>query len=313
MQRRIQGYSEIGLGTAEPDHWLRFFLDLGGWRVRWEGPGADQPLWPPDHPRPDHEWLLAADDRGIGQVRLFRFENAVPAPRQAAAVWDTGGIFDLDLRVRDLARWADALGSEGWSGFSEPVRWPFGDLQIGEWLGRGPDGVVVALVERLHPPLDPPPPAAGFGFAFNATQAVRDVDATLALFEALGFGLRVRHRGPLGGPGGEMLGLVPERAPKTPVDLAIAHPSGALEGSVELIALPETPGHDLAADCGPGRRGLNLLRFPVQGLDALAEALGRAGFAPCATARWTLPPIGPVRGIALQTPDGAWLECVEPE
>lgn len=312
---RIEGYREAGLGTADPDFWLAFFQELGGWRLRWEGPSPVQPLWPRKAPRPDHEWLLAPDGARCGQVRLFRFPADVPAPRVGARIHDTGGIFDLDVRVADVHAWRTRLLDLGWSDFGPAVDWPFGELEVREWLAQGPDGVVVAFVQRLQPPLDPPlePPASrgGFGHAFNSSQLVRDMEAALAFYRALGFGERVRHRGPLEGRGGEVLGLAPDCAPHTPVDLAIVAPGDALEGSIELLALPETPGEDRAPACGPGRRGLNLLRLPVVHLEAFASSRHASGLAPRAMAEWDLPPLGPVRGLALESPDGAWLELVE--
>lgn len=314
MSWHVDGYAEAGIGTANPDPWLHFFLELGQWRLLWEGPASPQPLWPGDAPRPRHEWLLAHPGSRSGQVRLFQFDDAAPAPRAGLRTWDTGGIFDLDLRVRAIDEWAELLTERyGWRGFSDPITWPFGELQVREWLAEGPDGVVVAFVERVHPPLESGAVGAGFSHAFNSSQTVRDVDRSLAVFEALGFGVRVRQRQPLGGRGGEMLGLAPDVAGSTEVDLAIAHPTGDLEGSVELVALPGTPGTVLPAPSGPGIRGLNLLRFPARGLEALAQHLEARNVTVHSMARWPLPPHGTVRGLALTTPDGAWLECFEPE
>lgn len=313
----ISGYSEAGLGTADPDHWLSLFTELGGWTLHWEGPGAAQPLWPAGAPRPDHEWLLGAPDAGHGRVRLFRFPGGTPAPRAGAATWDTGGVFDLDLRVRDLHAWRDRLQARGWRGVSEPVDWPFGELQVREWLAEGPDGVILALVQRLQPPLEPGEsavPEAGFGPAFNSSQTVRDLARSLAFYDDLGFRTMVHHEAPLEGRGGEVLGLAREDAPRTPVGLVIVHPEARLEGSLELVSLPETPGRDLAPRCGPGTRGLNLLRFPVKDLGALAAHLEETGRLPGALSRvatWDLPPHGRVAGLSLVSPDGAWLECFE--
>ncbi|MEE4173533.1 MAG: hypothetical protein V2I57_04710 [Xanthomonadales bacterium] len=306
-----RGYAEAGLGTADPGFWLRFFMDQGGWSLIWDGPASGQPLWPHAAARPGHEWLLGQRDWPTGKVRLFAFDPDVPAPRHGANTWDTGGIFDLDLRVRDLPAWARRLEADGFTGMSEPITWPFGELRIGEWLAQGPDGVVLALVERLHPPLENPGPASGFGHAFNSSQSVRDVDAHLALFKALGFQPRLRQIEPLGGRGGEMLGLPANAAGTTVVDLAISHPTGELDGSVEFVAFPDHPGRHVAATASPGCRGLNLLRFPVTNIDAMARDLAESGFEFRGPLDWQLPPLGAVRGVALGTPDGSWLEFIE--
>jgi hypothetical protein len=305
------GYREAGLGTATPNFWLNCFLQRGGWSLLWEGPGSEQPLWPNSAQRPRREWLLGQSDWPTGQVRVFEFDTATPAPRDGARTWDTGGIFDLDVRVRDLPTWSERLTSDGFTGMSEPIIWPFGDLRIGEWLAQGPDGVVLALVERMHPPLEGPGPGTGFSHAFNSSQTVRDVDAHLDLFAALGFQPRIRQVEPLGGRGGEMLGLPAEDADTTAIDLAICHPTGDLDGSVEFVALPNTPGSHAETLASPGCRGLNLLRFPVTGVEAMAKELQDMDIEHTGLATWNLPPLGKVRGLALRTPDGSWLEFFE--
>lgn len=312
MNWHVSGYREAGLGTARPEHWLSLLLDEGGWTIRWEGPAGPQPLWPEGDARPDHEWLLAKPGLRYGQLRLFHFPERVRAPRAGASTWDTGGIFDLDMRVRDVHAWHERLTALDWGGVSDPVDWPFGELQVREWLGRGPDDVILALMQRLAPALPPEArPGPGLSEAFNSSQTVRDFDASIAFYEALGFQTVVRQEQPLGGRGGEVIGLSPGDAPRTEVALGIVHPEAVLEGSVELVALPGTPGRDLAGACSPGMRGLNLLRFPVQGLENLLLHLDASGITPQTRASWNLSAWGEVQGAAVTTPDGAWLELIE--
>lgn len=313
MSWRIEGFAEQGLGTTRPDDWLTFFLELGAWECRWEGPAQEQPLWPADALRPTREWLLARPGHSTGAIRLFEFPAHTPVAREGAATWDSGGFFDIDVRVADLEAWHRQLRARHWGGMSEPVDWSFGELSIREWLARGPDDVVVAIIQRLAPPLDPPPPASGFSHVFNASQTVRDLDSSLRFFEALGFRTVARHGAPLAGSGGEVLGLGAGEAPHTHVDLAITSPSGIMDGSVELVALPDKHGRDLAPNCNPGQRGLNIMRFPARGLESLALDLREQGITIEAMARWRCEPLGIVRGMALKTPDGAWLELLEIE
>jgi hypothetical protein len=108
-----------------------------------------------------------------------------------------------------------------------------------------------------------------------------------------------------------MLGLPAEDADTTAVDLAICHPTGDLDGSVEFVALPNTPGSHAETLASPGCRGLNLLRFPVTGVEAMAKELQDMSIEHTGLATWNLPPLGKVRGLALRTPDGSWLEFFE--
>jgi catechol 2,3-dioxygenase-like lactoylglutathione lyase family enzyme len=306
------GFMEQGLGTASPGTWLDLLLGPGGWTCQWEGPATPHPLWPAAAPRPVHEWLLARDGTDAGAIRLFHFPEETPVLRRGAMAWDTGGLFDIDLRVRSVDEWTATLLEPQWHGISAPVNWRLGDLQVREWLARGPDGVILALIERLSPALVPPAPA-GLSHAFNATQTVRDLDRSLAFYQSLGFELLSRQAGPLPEGGGMVLGLSPAAAKSTPVDLAILSTGDQLNGSIELVSLPTIRGRDLACSSGPGNRGLNLLRIPVRGLESLTLDLQRQGIEVTAMARWECAPHGMVRGMALRSPDGAWLELLETE
>jgi hypothetical protein len=43
----------------------------------------------------------------------------------------------------------------------------------------------------------------------------------------------------------------------------------------------------------------------------MAQELRNQGIEPSGLATWRLPPYGTVRGFALRTPDGSWLEFFE--
>lgn len=310
MSWKTGGFTEHGLGTATPGSWLDVLLGAGEWQCHWEGPPNPQPLWPADLPRPVHEWLLHRRGSARGAIRLFQFSDTTPLARPNGRAWDTGGFFDIDLRVRSVDEWCTQLPGPEWQGLSAPVNWQLGELQVREWLSRGPDGVILALIERLYPPLDPEA-GSGLSHAFNASQIVRDMDRSLAFYQALGFSLIHRHQGPLKQGGGKVLGLSGSEADTTPVDLAMLSTDGHLNGSIELLAFPTRKGHDLSASSGPGLRGLNLMRIPVRGIESLALDLERQGIAIESGARWECAPHGRVRGVALRSPDGAWLELLE--
>jgi catechol 2,3-dioxygenase-like lactoylglutathione lyase family enzyme len=262
---------------------------------------------------PIGECLLASPGADKGFIRLFRVPESSAAPiRDGASTWDSGGIFDLDIRVPEVRPFARLLQDQGWRGVSEPVDWPFGDLLVREWLTTGPDAVVLALIQRLAPPLEDFELQQGFSLVFNSSQIVRDMPRALDFYGKLGFQTVLRHRGPLGGPGGEVLGLSPEEAPETAVDLVILHPAGTMDGSVELVAFEDRPGRDLSERAHPARPGLNLLRFPVRGLGDYAAVVAEAGIeAATAITELTVEPFGRTKLFAVRSPDGAWLEFYE--
>lgn len=321
-----RGFTEAGLATCEPDTWLEFLSECGHWQLFWSGRTPPEILrsWGVREDAEVREWLLARPGHETGFIRVFDVsglcpEGSTPCIRAAASSWDTGGIFDLDLRVRELLPFQPGLKSRGWRGISwQPVDWKFGELDVREWLVTGQDGVVLALIERLAPPLATPAVPAGFGPVFNSSQIVRDMDASVGFYSALGFRLVVNHSGPLASRGGEVLGIPPDRVASTPVRLAIMHPGGEFNGSVELVSFEdageEFQGRDLSAQALPWHRGLNLLRFPAGNLELLLKHLATKGIQPAGdVAKTRLEPWGQVLVVPVTSPDGAWLEFYQPD
>lgn len=315
MNWTVGGFSEAGLSVRDADSWADFFCSVGGWEVlhRGETPAGTLAGWPQPRPAQAREVLLGRPGEARGFVRLYRFEGVPETEiRGGAMPWDTGGIFDLDFRVADLGRFHSELSGRGWSGFSSPVEWRFGAATIREWLALGPEAVCLAFMQRLDPPLreDPGP---GFGHAFNSTQTVRDMKRAVAFYEHLGFQAFLEHRGPLERGGGRVLGLTADEARTTDVELVILHPRRELDGSIELVALPGRSGSFVGERANPTALGLNLLRFPVRGLDDFIGHLQRRS-SPIdhGPVRHTeLAPFGAVRMVSLLAPEGAWLEFYE--
>ena len=122
----------------------------------------------------------------------------------------------------------------------DPVAWQFGDVETKEGLYIQEDGVVLAVMERLQPPL----PTVAFdrmSDVFNATQMVRSVDQTVAFLKHLGFERFIQHHGPLPGAGPKVLQLERRPADTGDIELAILHPAacyGGLSRVVEVLHHP---------------------------------------------------------------------------
>ena len=159
----------------------------------------------------------------------------VPPLRPMDAVTTPGGLlmeYGLGQRVG-----AD-LEQHGWK-LVPTVAWQFGEVETSEGLYIQDDGIVMAVMQRLHPPLK------GVEFdrmsdIFNSTQMVRDVESTLAFLKLLGFERFIHHAGPLPGDGSRVLQLEEHPLESASIHLSIAHPEAVMSGSIELIECRST-------------------------------------------------------------------------
>lgn len=313
----IGGFTEAVLIVRSASPHLACWVDTGGWELRHHD-AVDLRLlrgWGITKASGE-EWLLGRPGCSTGLVRLIRLDNAGVQSdmRPDDQCWDSGGIFDLDLRVSNIVLQSSALRAQQWHGASPPVRWDFGGLTVKEWLVRGPDNVRLALIERIDPPIVGLGHFSGLGPVFNSSQIVRDLGASLAFYgDILGFKKAVSYQTDAFAPGANVFGIPPGVASRVGLSLHILHPQGKIDGSVEIVTVPGTNGLDLSQSCAPPNFGMAALRFPVKDLFALGEHLMRCGCVlamPITTTE--LAPHGEVGLLAVRSPDGAWLEFYEP-
>ena len=311
----IGGWRETVLSVRDLAAWERVMTDVGGWEVTHRGSGDAglRALWDlPADARVD-EVLMRNPGTDSGYIRFLRFNNVQQRQiRSNGQTWETGGIFDINVRVTDLAARFAELQARDWQSFGDPVRFTFGPFVVREWLGRGPDGIVFALIQREAPPLEGWPYLKRFSRSFNSTQVVSDMEASLQFYtDVLGFKVYVETQGPSEAPGPNVLGLPHNLVTEISRHTVILHPTGENDGSVELIEFDGLTGRDFAPLAKPPNLGVLALRFPVRGLDTLTAKLEASGFEPQARARVSIAPYGDVDLLAIIGPNGEWLEFYE--
>ena len=317
-ESNIKGFREAVITTARPEAWETFFLEDAGWERRYAdvADGALKELWRLPAEARIREALYANPGTDRGFVRVVTLEGVPQAQiRSNDQPWDTGGHFDFNLRVAGLEALSVRLMARGWQAASDPVQFTFGPFEVKEWIVRGPDGVRLALIERVAPPLKGWPHLKITSRVFNATQTVRDMPASLAFYrDVLKFETYLEHRGPSREPGPNVLGLPHNLAAEIPRHVFILHPVGINDGSVELLAFDGATGRDFGAHATPDNLGVSALRFPVDDLDAVLSRLRSAGLTPeTGPMVLGLAPYGAVRIFAIRAPEGAWLEFFEPQ
>lgn len=261
------------------------------------------------------EVLIAHPDAERGAIRLITVEGLPPQPlwRDGAQAWDSGGIFDINVRaLEDIEALHGALGRGGFRAHAPITDWDFGALAVREVVESDADGLCIALMQRVHPPLTGYERIGGnASWVFNSTQVVDDFEAARSLFvDRLGW-LPVQETEGFAGQasGANCMGLPPSLAGAIPMRIGIYHPQGRMEGSVEIIHYG-CRGLDYSAKAPPAR-GWAALRFPVSDLAAFTARAAAAGCALSPEQAFDWAPHGPVRACAAITPWGARLEALQ--
>lgn len=260
------------------------------------------------------EVLLGHPDALRGGIRLVSLPGILAPPmRDGGQAWDTGGIFDVNMRaLQGIDGLHAAFNAAGFLSPSPIVDWDFGSLAVREVVEKDADGLCIALMERVHPPL------AGYegiggtaSWVFNSTQVVPDFDAARAFFvEGLGWTPVQETNGPVAqGDGDNCMGFPPKLAAQIDMRIGIYHPKGRMEGSIEIIAFG-CGGRDYSHGAPPGR-GWASLRLPVSDLEGIAARLGAAGCTMGTVVEFDWAPHGTVRGVCATTAWGARFELLE--
>ncbi len=255
---RETGFSHVVITTANALQLGGFFAALG-WHQHSMALSADAAaFWGADATQAAECWVPPS---GACEVVLLAVASTTPVLRPLdCAVTTPGGLFDINMRTWD-SDWArDFLQAHGWWELVPAVAWQFGEVHTSEGLYIQDDGIVMAVMQRLSPPLE------GIEFdrmsdVFNSTQMVSNVETTLAFLKVLGFERFIDHAGPLPGEGPRVLQLEHHPAETAGIHLSIAHPEATMSGSIELIDVPEHPLSCLSVP-STGGRGLRALAIP---------------------------------------------------
>ena len=300
-----QGFQEITLSTGDIGRASEVYQRLFGFEVATQG--QTDPAVLAGYGLADlaaQEVVLRRPESAIGCLRLMQFgDGSAPMIRPAGRTWDTGGIFDFNVRVRDIHELFNTAMDLGFSAYGAPAQFQWAQFKVWEVVLHGPDGVAIALIQ----PIEPGPEAflgnADVSPVFNATQVVADLDEVRAFYGGLGFQLFVDDSFVAREPGQLVLGLPLPLADSVRRNICIFHPSGGNEGSLEFLQFDGISGMDFSDRALPPNRGLMSFRFPVA--DAAAVPDAHRLYGPVTT---ELAPYGVVQMTGLKGPNGTLLE-----
>jgi len=314
----IDGWQEALFCVTNLDRWIEFWQSSADWALLHRGPV--DPLWLTawglDTGATAEEALIGQPGQSSGQIRLVKINDVIQRQmRSGGQAWETGGWFDINVRVRDIAHTQNAVHQSGWTALSDPVEMTMGPVQVKEWIARGPDGIAVAFIERVEPPLSGFPDFARVSRAFNATQIVADEAVSRAWYEQLfGFEVFIDTPGPGNNGGPNVFGLPHNLIQNIPSHLLLLHPRGESIGSIEFCGFNTITGRDFSTTTRMPNLGIASLRFPVTNVLQLAERLHKKSN----ELQWIaqpskrpFKPYGDRECFILKGPNGEWVEFFE--
>ena len=315
MPFKVHGFSEVIFSVRNLERDKSFYSKTCGWDIVHEGEVDKSILdfWNlPDTATAD-EVILKYPGKEGGKVRLISFQNVEQKHiRDSSQSWDTGGIYDVDVRVLDLDEKIEAFQSQGWSGYAPAKTYHFNEFHVTEILMRGSEDIVFAMIKRHAPQLEGYPMLKHISHVFNSSQIVKDIGISKDFFiNKLGFTQYSEFNAEDGPAGPNVFGVPYNYYDKIARRISIVSPDGRNEGSVELVQLDGLEGRDYSSDAIPPNLGILMLRFPVDNLSEFEDHIMNNGVEIHLKGRSHIEPYGTCNVIVIKSPDGAWMEFYE--
>lgn len=293
------------------------FSRIFGFTLIWEGDAdpAALELMGLDPATRAREALVGDPAQGRGNIRLFELVGQRHGVmRDGAQVWDSGGLFDINVRaLRAAEDIHDDMTRNGFCAFGPLTAWDFGPMSVKEVVSRDTDGLAIAVIERTLPPLEGFEHVAGpVSYVFNSTQTVPDFDAARSFYvDALGWGV-VQETDFVHETGDNCIGLPIDVAKVRPIRVGIYQANGRNDGSVELL---EYTGEslDFSSIAAPPKRGWAALRFPMSDIESFLDRARRGGCAIQPARPIQIEPYGRVIAAAAITPWAVRIEVFQYE
>jgi hypothetical protein len=315
------GWSEAVISVSRLAVMEEYLTHVAQWRVVARG-NTDRTLlrhWGLPETAQAREALLCNPGDRSGCVRLIEFRGVPQVQiRSSAQPWETGGLFSLMTRSRDIDGVFARARSLGYAGFSDPIYFDYKGVRLKNLVLRGPDGVNLAIYQREVPKLEGWSTIRGLSSPFNAMQMVRNREVSRA------FWIEVMDYTSLSDA--EFLDEKPgENNFALPANLVTSisrrHSilgkgvaglaNGAGTRQVELMQFVGLEGRELSARAIFPNLGLIALRFPTKDIAAYRARATKHGTADCTVTLVKVQGWGQVKACDLRSPDGVIAELLE--
>ncbi|XQW83435.1 VOC family protein [Thalassotalea piscium] len=311
----ISGFSEVVFVVNDLQKSKTFYCDIIGWEVISEE-GIETGLydfWQLSENAIVSSCVVRAPEATEGAIRLVKITGVEQQYIRAnSQIWDTGGIFDVNTRVKNVHQLSRKLHEYQWFGVNEPVEMTFGPFKVYEWLAKSHDGITHALIERLEPVLENDQQTALFSELINASMVINDHQSEKDFFtKILGFKALIHQEDTFDKAVSNVFGMPFELVATTPHVLTLLSADGTRKGTVELASFPELTGNDFSDNAQPYNLGITCLRFPIKEMDHFIAHLTHNHIDYISGGRLDIQPYGEVNIIAVNSPNGNRFEFFE--
>ena len=311
---------EFVVSVSDIERVLPAFRDVLQWKVLQTGvagPTVARSWGLPGKTRVNEVLLGNAASR-YGYVRLVQITDVTQqAIRPMGRWWDTGGMYNLNVLVKDLDAVEAGLTKQGWHavGLMDAYEYP-GNVRGKSQIMIGPEYVVLSFQQRMSPALTGWPEFTGATHVEVGYQIVNDFDKAQGFWKNI-IGLTTRE--PRLRKSAKPVGKNDYGLPHNLIGVEDSRQGGAYprKGGEQLIGLRQfvsATGYDFSERAKPPNLGIMTLRMPFADIDPILQRARAAGMPLAAEPQIVeIAPYGKVRLAALRAPgSGMWLEIFEP-
>ena len=290
---------------------LRFYSDTLGFKkladVELGGEGIER-LWGLPKGTRARAVVVGREGARAGLVRLMQF-----APRserfvhQDARLWDIG-VFYLHTLVDDIDRRYDELRAGGYQFFGPPTVWqvPEQNRTIKEALLRGPDGLVIDILQFEFGSFEPAEKQPKYSEISTSARVVKEIDKLLVFYRDM-LGYRVIKDQV---PGNKQLDTLLHLPPGSRIRVVHLADGDNQTGKIELVEFLNVEGCELVA--GPTDIGPFMLSFGVEDVDGLFELFRKENISViCPPLDIEIPPYRRTKVMTARDPGGFMLEFAQ--
>lgn len=301
------------LGVSDLDKACAFYASALEYQVKESGPISAElaALWRFDPAMTGRYAMIAADDSGLGRIRLVSFDAPGERLWNADNLYNGSGFYALNFRGRDALDTMKAVKAAGGSSGKEPAAWDVSEqVSVRDSINDDPDGIRLDVFSydrggELRGPLN-----TEVSVLQTIAIATRDVRRSETFYRALGY--EVLFDQTLDFP--ELQDLLGTDQPVRIHNVNLLKDGNIIPGRVEMFAyldmehLPDAPLRDKAV---PPNIGILSASFASTDLDADLAHMTSLGGELVARAKVALPGCGPCDVATLFGPDGELLEIYQ--